>query len=68
MNVVEKFLNELPVIAVALWSILRLVGIEVDNETQLTVLAAVESIGALMLMLLARKSIDGPVTVLKDDH
>lgn len=62
VKILERFLNELPVIAVGVWAVLRVVGIDVDEAAAGSAVVAVESIGSVLLMLLVRRSIDGPVT------
>ena len=60
--ILERLINELPVIAVGLWAVLRVVGIEVDESAAASAVTAVESIASVLIAILVRRSIDGPVT------
>jgi hypothetical protein len=66
--VLKRLLNELPVIAVGVWAVLRVVGIDVDEQTTGNVVTTVESVGVLLLGMLLRRNTDGPVTVYETWH
>lgn len=61
----EKIVNELPTLAIAVWAILNAAGIDVTAEDQTAWIAGVESVLALAIWLLVRRRTDGPVTAYK---
>ena len=63
MPTLKKLANELPSILVALWAVLRVFGIEVDQEIQSAVFEAASAGIGLGIWLLVRRNTDGPVTV-----
>ena len=67
-TILQRLLNELPTIAVGVWAALRVAGIDVSEADQQAFLEIGQTVGAALLWLLARRSIDGPVTALKMWH
>lgn len=61
----ERLLNELPTIAVGVWAVLRVAGVDVDEETATSAVSAVEAVIGLALTVHVRRNVDGPVTLHK---
>jgi len=71
MEYVQKLLNELPTILVAVWGVLNALGVNASEEDREAVLSGLQSLGAFGIWLLVRRNTDGPVTALnkaKDDN
>ena len=59
----KRFANELPIIAVGVWALLRVIGVDVDETVAANIVTAVESVVVVAIGLLVRNNIDGPLTV-----
>ena len=67
-TIAERLANELPSIAVGVWAVLRVAGVDVAAEDQQACLEIAPTVGAAALWVLVRRTTDGPVTALKTWH
>lgn len=65
IEILEKLANEIPTIAVAVWAVLNLVGIDVSAEQQEAWITTATSLIGLAIWFLVRRNTDGPVTAYK---
>lgn len=68
LAILQRLLNEIPTILVAVWATLNAFGVVVSEEDRNMVASTVESLGTLAIWFLIRRNTDGPITALKNRY